>query len=138
MCRARTFSRNTTNGTFGQFIPGVRSIDGAAAGVRSLEVLQLEQSANFRSNLGVFEVTGAPATIEITGYASDSTAKPSMTVELSGGEFRQFSSIFTALGLPVVYSGRIRIRVLSGSGRVSAYASVIDSRTEDPTYIPAQ
>jgi len=45
---------------------------------------------------------------------------------------------FTQLGLPAGYNGRIRVRVLGGSGRVSAYASVIDSRTEDPTYIPAQ
>lgn len=61
-----------------------------------------------------------------------------MVVELSGGEFRQFTTIFTQLGLPVVHNGRVSVRVLSGTGRVSSYASVIDSRTEDPTYIPAQ
>ena len=134
---ARTFSRNATNATYGQFIPGVRPVDAAGAGDRALEVLQLEQSSNFRSNLGLFEVTGNPATVEITGYSSDTTTDP-MVIEVSGGEFRQLTSVFAQLGLPTVYSGRIRVRVISGSGRVSAYASVIDSRTEDPTYIPAQ
>lgn len=135
---ARTFSRNATNGTFGQFIPGVTSTDAVGAEERALQVLQLEQSANFRSNLGVFEVTGNPATVEITGYSSSATTTPVMVFELSAGEFRQLGAAFAQLGLPTVYNGRIAVRVLAGSGRVSAYASVIDSRTEDPTYIPAQ
>jgi hypothetical protein len=133
---ARTFSRNATGGTFGQFIEGVRPADAAFAGARALEVLQLEESPNFRSNLGLFEVTGEPATVEIIGYSADRTA--SMLIDLSGGEFRQLNSLFVQLGLAPVYSGRVRVLVLSGNGRVSSYASVIDSRTEDPTFIPAQ
>jgi hypothetical protein len=135
---ARTFSRNVTGGTFGQFIPAVRPADASGAGERTLEVLQLEQSTNFRSNLGIFEVTGNPATVEITGHSSATTTAPTMVIELGGGEFRQLGAVFTQLGLPVVYNGRVSVRVLSGTGRVSSYASVIDSRTEDPTYIPAQ
>jgi hypothetical protein len=134
----RTFSRNAAGGTYGQFIPAVRPADAVGAGERALEVLQLEQSPNFRSNLGLFEVTGNPASVEITGFTSDPSVTPSMVIDLAAGEFRQIPSMFAQLGLPLVYSGRIRVRVLSGTGRVSSYASVIDRRTEDPTYIPAQ
>jgi hypothetical protein len=30
------------------------------------------------------------------------------------------------------------VRVIEGEGRVTAYASVIDMLTNDPTYVPAQ
>jgi len=30
------------------------------------------------------------------------------------------------------------VKVLSGTGRVTACASVIDSATQDPTYVPSQ
>ena len=40
-------------GTFGQFIPGVTPDEGIGLGSRALQVLQLEQSDRFRSNLGI-------------------------------------------------------------------------------------
>jgi len=30
------------------------------------------------------------------------------------------------------------VKVTSGSGRVTAYGSVVDNLTSDPTYVPAQ
>ncbi|HYS55417.1 MAG TPA: hypothetical protein VER58_16790 [Thermoanaerobaculia bacterium] len=36
------------------------------------------------------------------------------------------------------YNARMIVEVTSGSGRVTAYGSVIDNRTQDPTYVPAQ
>jgi hypothetical protein len=35
-------------------------------------------------------------------------------------------------------SARMIVEVTSGAGRVTAYGSVIDNRTQDPTYVPAQ
>jgi hypothetical protein len=33
---------------------------------------------------------------------------------------------------------RVAVPVISGQGRVTAYVSVIDSKTNDPTFVPAQ
>ena len=46
--------------------------------------------------------------------------------------------LLKAMGLTNMYNARVTVKVISGQGRVTAYASVIDSRTQDPTYVPAQ
>src|SRR5205085_7157603 len=69
---ARTFSRDKTNGgTFGQFIPGVTAADAVGNGDRALQIVQLEESPAFRTNLGLVEVTGSPATVELLAYTPD-------------------------------------------------------------------
>ena len=135
---ARTFSRNEDGGTFGQFIPGVTAADGVGLGQRALEVLQLEQSDQYRTNLGLVEVTGNPVTVEILGQTGNKlTARTEAT--LNPNEFRQIGLIFQQLGFTgASYQGRVSVRVIGGNGRVAAYGSVVDNRTIDPTYVPAQ
>ena len=135
---ARTFSRRSDGGTYGQFIPAVAPTDGVGAGERPLEVLQLEQSPAFRSNLGLFELTGNSVNLEIDAFSPDSKVAVKVPVTLAGNQFQQLGSIFASVGFPTTYNGRIEVKVTGGSGRVSAYGSVIDNRTEDPTYVPAQ
>ena len=53
----RTYTIDSSGGTFGQFIPGVTASNGIGTGDRPLQILQLEQSANFRSNVGLTELT---------------------------------------------------------------------------------
>ena len=135
---ARTFSRDSSGGTFGQFIPGVTASDAVGTGERTLQIVQLEQSPSFRSNLGLAEVTGNPVTIEILGFTPESKIAARVVKDLAGGEFSQLGNIFTSMGFGNVYNGRVSVRAIGGSGRVAAYGSVVDSRTADPTYVPAQ
>jgi hypothetical protein len=58
-------------------------------------------------------------------------------IPLAANEFRQFN-VIRELGVGNVYNGRISVRVIDGQGRVTAYGSVIDEVTQDPTYVPAQ
>ena len=137
---ARTYSRNVAGTTYGLFIPAVTAADDStnAAG-NDLNVLQLEQSANFRSNLGLAETTGAAEVdLFITGTA-DSGETATKAITLQPGEFRQIGRVFNDLGFTKdVYNGRIEVRAVFGAGSVAAYGAVIDNRTDDPTYIPAQ
>jgi hypothetical protein len=135
---ARTFSRDANGGTFGQFIPGVTATDAVGVGDRSLQVVQLEQSPSFRSNLGMVEVTGNPVTVEILGFTPESKVAAHAQQTLAGGQFIQLGNIFSSMGFGDVYNGRISIRAIGGTGRVAAYGSVVDARTADPTYVPAQ
>jgi len=136
---ARTFSRNDTGGTFGQFIPGVTANDAVGLGDQPLNVVQLEQSPSFRSNLGLVEVTGNEVTVEIKGYSPDSKVVATLAPKKLGpGEFTQLGGILAGMGFGNVYNGRITVRVIDGDGKVAAYGSVIDNRTQDPTYVPAQ
>jgi Ig-like domain CHU_C associated len=136
---AQTYSRQPDGGTKGQFIPGVTYREATGLGERSLEVLQLEQSAQYRSNVGVVEVTGQPATIEIAMYEPDAKISAVTQYGLKANEYIQFDRILEAIGkLGTVYNGRVSIRVIGGEGRVYGYGSCVDNRTEDPTYVPAQ
>jgi len=136
---ARTFSRDkATGGTFGQFIPGVTTADSVGNGDRALQVLQLEESPAFRTNLGLVEVTGADATVELLAYSPDSKVASRLVVPLIAGQYIQKGGIFKSMGFNNVYNGRITARVISGTGRIAAYGSVVDNRTTDPTYVPSQ
>ena len=132
----RTYNQ-TANGTFGQFVPAVTVDEAVAANGRTLHILQVEDSSRYRTNVGVAEVTGKPATVEMQIVLPDSKITPTVQVSLAANEFRQFNPI-RDLGVGNVYNARITVRVIGGDGRVTAYGSVIDEVTQDPTYVPAQ
>ena len=135
----RTYSIGANNGTFGQFIPGVTPAEGMGVGDRALQILQLEQSQNFRSNLGLAELSGNAVTLEAMLILPDSKLTPIVTVDLAPNEFRQLNSVIAAMGFTApVYNARMTVKVVGGTGRVTTYGSVIDNATQDPTYVPAQ
>ena len=135
----RTYSIAPNGGTFGQFIPGVTSTSGVGRGDRALQILQLEQSPNFRSNIGVVELTGNPVEVRLTLTLPDSRVSSTLDVTLQPNEFRQLDRLLESLNPGVdTFNARIAVEVTAGTGRVTAYGSVIDNATVDPTYVPAQ
>lgn len=133
---ARTYNQ-TPSGTYGQFIPGVTPAEAVGGGERALQILQVEQSTRMRTNVGVAETTGSPATVEMSVILPDSTVTPKVQIALGANEFRQIG--LASFGLPGdIYNARVTVKVIDGSGKVSAYGSVIDQVTQDPTYVPAQ
>ncbi len=136
---ARTYSRRDDGGTFGQFIPGVTASDSVGPGDLPLQVVQLEQSPAFRSNLGLVEVTGNPVTLDVAAYTPESKIAAHTQVTLGPGQFTQLGSVFAGMGFTSnVYNGRIAVTTVGGTGRAAAYGSVVDNRTQDPTYVPAK
>jgi uncharacterized repeat protein (TIGR01451 family) len=132
----RTYNQ-TAEGTFGQFVPAVTPEQAVAANGRTLHILQVEDSTRYRTNVGLAEVTGKPAVVELQIVLPDSKITPTVQIPLQANEFVQFNPI-RALEVGNVYNARITVRVISGEGRVTAYGSVIDEVTQDPTYVPAQ
>ena len=133
---ARTYNQ-TASGTYGQFIPGVTVAESIGAGDRALQILQVEQSTRIRTNIGVNETSGQPATVEVSLITPDSLATPTVTIALQANEYRQFG--LGEFGLPdAVYNARVAVKVVGGAGKVTAYGSAIDQITQDPTYVPAQ
>jgi len=133
---ARTYNQ-TGKGTFGQFIPAVTPSEAVGVGDAALQILQAEESVRYRTNLGVAEVTGKPVTVEVTVTIPDSKVSPRLQLDLAPNELRQIG-ILRELGLDGVYNARISVRAISGDGRVTAYGSVVDMLTQDPTYVKAQ
>jgi hypothetical protein len=133
---ARTYNQ-TSSGTYGQYIPGVTVAESIGIDDRALQILQVEQSSRFRTNIGVNETSGRPVTIEVSLITPDSFVTPVVTIGLAANEFRQIGLVdFSPDG--AVYNGRVTVKVVGGEGKVTAYGSAIDAITQDPTYVPAQ
>jgi len=132
---ARTYNQTST-GTYGQFIPAISPSESVGVNDRALQVLQLESSTRFRTNVGITETTGNPATVVVTAVTPDSKVSASTTIALAPNDFRQFS--LDSFGLGTIYNTRVSVKVIDGTGRVTAYGSVIDQQTQDPTYVLAQ
>ncbi|MCU1350608.1 MAG: hypothetical protein JWO56_3638, partial [Acidobacteria bacterium] len=132
----RTYNQ-TPEGTFGQFINAVTPFEAVGKADRSLQILQVEDSVRYRTNLGLAEVSGREANVEVTVFLPDSKVTPKLAFTLQPNEFRQLG-IIRDLGLGNAYNARITVRVTDGDGRITAYGSVIDMTTQDPTYVPAQ
>ncbi|HEY3055042.1 MAG TPA: hypothetical protein VGK31_03810, partial [Thermoanaerobaculia bacterium] len=131
----RTYNQ-TASGTLGQFIPAATLADGIDRSGRALNILQVEDSSRYRTNVGLAEMSGKPSTVEISVTLPDSKVTPIIQVPLAANEFRQFG--LAEFGLGNVYNARVSVKVIDGDGRVTAYGSVIDQITTAPTYVAAQ
>lgn len=134
---ARTYNL-TSAGTYGQFVPGITAGEGVGVRDRALQVLQAESSDRFRTNLGIVEMTGQPVTVQISAYTPDSKISVNAEWNLGPNEFIQINNVLGRLNISRAYNARISMKVIAGDGKISGYASLIDNRTQDPTYIPAQ
>lgn len=133
---SRSYNRIST-GTYGQFIPGFTVAESVGASDRALHILQIEHSSRFRTNIALNETTGNPVTVEVSLTLPDSIATPLVTYDLAGNEFRQFS--ISDFQIPdAIYNARLSVKVISGTGKVIAFGSLIDMATNDPTNIPPQ
>jgi len=133
---SRSYNRIAT-GTFGQFIPGFTVAESVGASDRALHILQIEHSTRFRTNIALNETTGNPVRVEVSLTLPDSIATPIVTYDLAANEFRQFS--ISDFQVPdAIYNARISVKVISGTGKVIAFGSLIDMATNDPTNIPPQ
>jgi hypothetical protein len=131
----RTYNQ-TSSGTLGQFIPAATLADGIDRAGRALNILQVEDSPRYRTNVGLAEMSGKPSTVEISVSLPDSKVTPIIQVPLAANEFRQFG--LAEFGLGNVYNARVSVKVVDGDGRVTAYGSVIDQVTAAPTFVQAQ
>jgi len=143
--RTRLFSFSRTfnvgsGGTFGQGVWAVEPDREIGAADKGLALFGLEKSALTRTNLILFETSGNPATVTVdapepSAFYSSFTA---VVVPLAAYQFIQINDILAAVGYPDGSSGAaLRLRVTSGTGRVTSLASMVDNVTGDATTVPA-
>jgi hypothetical protein len=125
------------DGTFGQFLDGIdysglgEGDEGRLYGLRQME-------GEFRTNISVTNTGATTAEVEITLYDTIGTELESYTLSVGSGMVVQDLEPFrTRAGAPNLGWGFAIVEVESGSGVVTS-ASVVDSRTNDATTIPAK
>ena len=132
--RSRTYNL-TADGTYGQSLDAVVERDGIDAGDTGY-LQQLQETADFRSNVGVLNMGDAEASVTITLYDTAGSEVGSFTLTVPAGQARQDNAPYARrFGRSDVAAGWATVTVDLGAD-VWAYASVVDNRTDDPTTVP--
>lgn len=133
---SRTYNLVSNGETFGQGIPGVAVTAGQAASEFILPLVHSAPGA-FRTNVGVVQTSAAGLTVQISAFAADGAFLASGNFTSPSG-FRQINNIFRELDIDhlVVEGGWLVVRLAGPAPSFwTCYASVVDSRTNDPTYV---
>jgi hypothetical protein len=131
---ARTFNQDET-GTFGQALPMVASADLIMTGEKK-RILFFTQNDDYRSNIGILNGTGAPMTIMWERFTADGTMVDAASAELPPWGNVQLNAVFA--GEAPVEGAYIDVWTETEGAAFTAYGSVLDNMTDDPTTVLPQ
>ena len=126
----RTYNQLAPGQTYGQNYDGAEPDDALLSAGQSAWLPQLAQNALFRTNIGITNTSNASANVTLALFDTQGDRVWSGSRDLGAGEFYQYDQPFNAVG--GMEQGYATVTVNSGSG-ITAYASVIDQATGDPT-----
>jgi hypothetical protein len=124
-----------TFGTVGQVIDPVPVSHTIGAG-ESVDAIGITMTDARRTNVGISEITGAPVRVRVALAFPNGTEVGVREVDVAGRAVLQFPITTIAEGW--IPFGRVRFSVIGGSGRILAYASVVENASGDPTFILAE
>jgi len=131
---SRTYNQSD-NGTFGQFIPALpASLALTSGGDRRMTTLQVDRSDDFRANVGFLNASAQTGSVEVELLSESGASLGSDTYTLKPYSPYQVNDIFTAFGVAWQENARADF-VITGSGKVLGYASVIDNLSNDPVCV---
>jgi hypothetical protein len=119
-------------GTFGQGMPGVTADELITAGERKRLVFFVENDA-YRTNLGLVNASPAPMTIRWEGFSADGTPVMSGAVDMPPWGNTQINRVFSD-ETPVL-GAYVDVWTETPGGAFTAYGSLLDNGTADPTTI---
>jgi subtilisin-like proprotein convertase family protein len=128
---SRTFTA-ARDGTYGQFVP-LSPVE-VLGGPR--EMLHIERSSAFRTNLGAINTGNVDAVIRFTLF--DAAGRALGSTDRTVGPLRVVQFSLEAITSAPIVDGRVEVEVIAGSGNALAWASVVDNITGDPICVPAQ
>jgi hypothetical protein len=135
---SRTINLTESGATLGQGMPGVLLND---ARLTTELVLPMVHSSpgRYRTNVGFAQTSSGNFRVKVSVYTSEGVLLAEHTYVIKTA-WRQVDDIFRKLGVGDldVEGGWIRVVLVGGSPAFwTTYATVIDSRTNDPTYVLA-
>jgi len=133
---SRTYTTDSQGKTYGQFIGGVKEEQTIRSSDEKAIVFGLRNDQNFRSNLFVTELNGyqAEVTVKLYNHLGQETGSP-LTKTLEGFSQWQIIDVFGKTGSNANWAyAEIKS---SGDGKIYAFGSVIDNKTNDPVTLPS-
>jgi CubicO group peptidase (beta-lactamase class C family) len=130
---SRTYNQSP-EGSFGQYLDGIGDENTFGAGAK-LWLAQLKQNEDFRTNIGVYNTGDVQAVVRVHLYDADGSALATAQRTIAPGKRIQLQEPFDRVaGRDDITSGYAVVEVGTGRG-ITAYASVVDNRTNDPTTV---
>ena len=133
MVASRTFTQ-TAAGALGQHVPGMTLEDAVWWGERGL-LTHLSSSPELgrgsRTNVGLVNVTGAPLLAVVELFDADGSRLDARRVALPPYGHVQLNGVAPGTAWAEVWTP-------TADGALLAYASVVDNRSGDPTFIPVR
>jgi len=129
----------TENGTYGQFVPAKSG--GDMLGINDVgNILQLSSNAAYRCNIGFSEYSGVATWVQLILLDTGGQQLGLGTFQVAPFSNLQLNDVFQMLNIPGnVDAARAQVKVISANGgSIYAYASVVDNRTGDAIFVPAQ
>ena len=138
MVTSRTYNQSS-EGTYGQFIPAVQGSEVIPSGV-PVPLVQLSDSASYtsgyRSNIGLVNTGIGPIDVRIDLFDGLGITLGTRTVSLRPYEYTQIDRIFRTVTTETLDDAYVILSTATEGGSFLAYASVVDNRSGDPVYIP--
>ena len=120
-------------GSYGQGIPAVPTTIAASDG-EAVRLFGFDNSTDFRTNLGLVNPGEDEVVLKLSFYDDETNKLAESSRTLSSESWVQLNRVLTDHG--VASEARvIVVRQTSKEGAFAAYASVVDERTGDPTYL---
>lgn len=129
---SRTYN-DSDSGTFGQSLPGLLT---SRSGITTFEdgmLIGLEESADYRTNLGLVNTGTTSASVTLRIYSQNGTLIDSHSIDL---EPRGTTQVSASGAYGTVRNGRVEVSCFECL--VLAYASVVDNHTGDATTMLAK
>ena len=127
--------------TFGQYIAAVRESQATPVGELAT-VTHLAHSDDseqgFRSNIGFVNTSAATLEVEAELLDQRGAVLGVVPAEVPPWSHHQCNNVFGGLAGEDLDSAYARLRTLTPEGSFVAYASVVDNRSGDPVYVPAE
>ena len=127
---SRTYTTGTI-GTYGQAVPDVVTTIG-----QTLYVPGIVSTSDFRTNVGLVNRSAGDVSVALTLLDQDGQMLSATTIVVPANNFQQASlpSFFPMMTSRSDEGLALRV-VASVPDAVSAYASIVDNRTQDPVYV---
>jgi len=137
---SRTYN-DSAGGTYGQYVPAIPESE-AFNNKRAAQLIQLSQSdddtTGYRTAIGLINLTGLNLRLTLQFYSSMGRFFGPLTKTLGPYEYIQLDKAFRNLTFINVPDGYVTISTITPGGSFLAYASVVDNRSGDAIFIPAQ
>jgi hypothetical protein len=122
------------NGTFGLFIPGIKTADGISSGSGTATANGLAKTSKFHTNVGFTEVSGAPVSVRMDVLDGNGALLASTTRTTDPSTTFLITDIITDRGLAPVSNFRVDFTVVSATGRIVPFATYVDDATGDGSF----